>query len=642
MKENIMTSPRMSKSVSVPSLQEAILKPITPNYNACHITQLSTELVCHIIDFLPPESHLDFACACKRIADCSSRTLKRHQDAYSKYTVASDISPTTIPTLLRSAFGRTDPLLIWHVRSIEIWYDRTSWLDWKPLCFNQQLHEDPTESDSTPWKWQDGELEEYLADIEDQFDAMFETGDEDIREQARDQFEGGLDGILKMLLIAYCPRLRDVKFITKEVDYRSTLGWLKRLIQGSVHHGSHWPPGLCGIREVAVGVKSETWMTKPLGSDDDHSSNVSMEVFSNLLHLPRLDSIYYKHLERPDQDDNIAYNYSMLMPKRSSTVKHVFLDDCGDMPGDFEIALSKAPLALETFTLRTGFDSDLIEGSDALVHDICSGQAGSLHTLMFYGPYDGDQIHGYRCSCYRNEELRDGRNLQTVAIDISDVELDCLYDCSEDGEMTEEEQRKTFIRWFRETAFPGSIERLVFWGNAPEYHLDHVKGNFLDWLEDALIDVIESHRWMEGWDTADEEEYDKLSTAYESFYGNLQAVYLEDIEKQYRDTILKQGGPFTEKVFFQRLVEVGKEAGIDIHTLTNRAPAMRTHNFPTAPDKWDLQTGPWWHRREEIKNWVFDVYKGRMVPPGCGKCGKCGECLSLYTAELWRSLDVSA
>src|SRR5690242_5130135 len=109
---------------------------------------------------------------------------------------------------------------------------------------------------------------------------------------------------------------------------------------------------------------------------------------------------------------------------------------------------------------------------------------------MLYGPYSYNTIHGYRCSCYRNEELSDAGNLKTVAIDIADVDLDCMYACSgKDGSWTEEESRKYFIKWFRGSAFPGSVERLVFWG-AADHHMLHSKGKFLDWLEEALIRAI--------------------------------------------------------------------------------------------------------------------------------------------------------
>lgn len=620
----------------------------TTSHDECFITALSTELVHHIIDHVPYESQLDFARTCKRLADCSSRVLERHQEAFKKYRVASDVSPVTIPTLLRSVFGRADPILAWHVRSIEIWYDRTSWLDWKPLRFDQPLHEGDMDIDSTSWNWQDDELEEYLEDIEDQSVALLNGGDEEIYTEAREQVEAGLDGILKALLIAYCPRLRDIKFVTHEHKQKSTLGWLRRLIQGSILHGSHWPPGLCNVQNVAVGVDSDTWMTtRHTESDQGHldGTNKSMEIFSTLLRLPGLTLIYYNDLRRTSWDDGTDFESRTLIPMHSSTVKHIFLDDCGDMPYSFRFALPRAPHALETFTLRAGNSDDRMDDADQLVHGLCEAQSNSLHTLMFYGPYNLGEIHGYRCSVYRNEELNNYGSLETVAIHISDVELDCFYSTTdssndEDKERTEENNRKFFIKWFRETAFPETTQRIVFWGTVDECYMPGCSGKFLDWLEDALIYVIESWRWKEGWDSADEEEFDKLSTAYESFLPNLKAIYLEDIERQYKRSERDETKePRTDKIYFRRLVEVAKEAGIDIYTLTNRAPAKHSHNFPTAPDKYDLRSGPWWERRDETMDWVFDVYQGRRVPPGCGKCGKCEQCLGEYVKELWESLD---
>ena len=86
--------------------------------DTCFLTNLATELVHRIIDFIPPASHIDFACSCKHLNACSADVFKRHRDAQLKYGVASDIDPATIPTLLRSAFGYGDPILAWHVRSL--------------------------------------------------------------------------------------------------------------------------------------------------------------------------------------------------------------------------------------------------------------------------------------------------------------------------------------------------------------------------------------------------------------------------------------------------------------------------------------------------------------------------------------------
>ncbi|KAF3003000.1 hypothetical protein E8E13_005601 [Curvularia kusanoi] len=619
--------------------------------DACFITALPIDIIYNILDFVPFESHFDFARTCKKIAESSSGILKRHQEAYSKYRVASDISPTTVPTLLRSIFGRADPILAWHVRLIEVWHDRKSWSEWKNLRFDQCPSCD--QGVCSPWKWQDDELDEYLEDIEDQFAVKIESGDSDLYGEAHEQFANGFDGILKMLLILHCPRLSIVKFVTEECHTESTLGWLSRMIQACILYGSNWPPGMSSIQEIAVGVESGTWMSRPAyAGNSRHNRHVDPEnramwTFATLLRLPRLESLYYNHLQRPTWNhDPTDYGSHTLMAKRSSSVKHIFLDDCGHMPEGFMDALSEAPLALETFTLRAGNNpGGPLEDSDRLVYSLCDSQSGSLHTLMLYGYHEYHQhggIRGYRCSCYRNEELRKARRLKTVAMDIYDVDLDCMgASDGQDGKWTEEESRNFFIKWFCETAFPSSIERMSFWGE-PYHHMQKGKGIFFDWLEDALITVIQSHSRTAKGPGGEEGHAD--------FYRNLKAVHLEEIERQYSASRPGYTGdwqhdehirevPNTHRRHFQKLIEVGKEAGVDIHTLTNRAPPKNPHSLPTAPDKYDLVSGPWWAQRDDIKDWVFDVYKGRRVPPGCGKCGECKECLSVYTKELWSTVQ---
>lgn len=72
--------------------------------------------------------------------------------------------------------------------------------------------------------------------------------------------------------------------------------------------------------------------------------------------------------------------------------------------------LTKAPRALESFTLRvTGPVDSRQEDVDALISGLSEHQADFLHTIMFYGPHMYFDIHGYRCSMYRNEELNNAR-----------------------------------------------------------------------------------------------------------------------------------------------------------------------------------------------------------------------------------------
>ncbi|KAJ4312973.1 hypothetical protein N0V94_007181 [Neodidymelliopsis sp. IMI 364377] len=495
-------------------------------------------------------------------------------------------------------------------------------------------------------RWQDDEIAGYFEDVEAQFDAMVGEGDEDIREEALEQLKDGFDGILKMLLIAHCPRLRDVKFVTQQHDKKSTLGWLKRIIQGSIAYGSYWPPGLSNIRNIAVGVESDTWMSTRNQAIMD-PPNDSMLVISTLLRLLRIESVYYNDLSHRGQHDETEFDTPILLPPRSSTVKHIFLDDCGDVSYRFRSALSSAPFALESFTLRAGDSPERFEDADALVNDLADSQGHSLHTLMFYGPYTSSQIHGYRCSVYRNEELNKARNLKTVAISMEDVELDCFYNCDgKEGEMSYDEEKKFWQRWFLESAFPRSLETLILWGKPEGSYLQKSEGHMLEWLEDALVAAIqgrldsddEEEEKKED-DKADDSDSDYSDWAEHAGYWNLKAVYLASLESVRSGETWSHSPPRTDKLQFQKLIGMGKQTGVDVDTVTNRTPPQHSHDFPTAPDKWDLRSGPWYARRGEIRDWVFDVYQGRRVPKGCGKCGRCEDCFAEYSEELWRTLD---
>ncbi|KAJ4366082.1 hypothetical protein N0V95_000309 [Ascochyta clinopodiicola] len=73
------------------------------------------------------------------------------------------------------------------------------------------------------------------------FDGMY--GDWNHKERALRQVETGHDGVLKALLIAKCPRLRDLKFIPRAADKSSgsALWWLKTLISISKGIGRKLP-----------------------------------------------------------------------------------------------------------------------------------------------------------------------------------------------------------------------------------------------------------------------------------------------------------------------------------------------------------------------------------------------------------------
>ncbi|KAF9697845.1 hypothetical protein EKO04_004173 [Ascochyta lentis] len=194
------------------------------------IVDFSNEVLCLIIDQLPFSSHFDFACTCKRLAVASQYVLRRHQEAYAKFLVASDLDRTTVPLLLESAFG-TDKISAWHVRSFEVWRDRTSSDEWETYSLYTPVNFglDEIVSDLNIMG-----LQQLLGKVGRHLDWHEEYSYEGInREKAFAQLERGCDGLLKALLVAKLPRLRDLKLVTRSQVTGSTLSWLKTLIASS-------------------------------------------------------------------------------------------------------------------------------------------------------------------------------------------------------------------------------------------------------------------------------------------------------------------------------------------------------------------------------------------------------------------------
>ena len=580
----------------------------------CSIMGLSLEIILQIIDLVPPASHLDFACTCKHIAKSSSKVLHRHRNAYQQYRAASDLDPATVPTLLRSALSLSDPIPAWHVRSLEIWRDRKSWKEWKIYSFLTPVHDD-RESTITSCKLQDDEVMDYLDTLGHRL-----NGDEYGR--ACTQAENGHDGILKMLLLAHCPRIESLKFITQTHDEDSCLHWLKTLISNCISCTSEylpdtvWPSGLASLRDVAIGVPSDTWM-------DNRSQDPSSHLFVHLLRLPNITSIYYKDLCAELDDE---HEYAKDIPPRCSSVKHLFLDNCDTTASDLREALYRAPCSLLTASFRSG--DTRLEHADHLASGFSEEQE-SLESLMFYDfgrdPYE--TIHGRGCRAYQPDEIENSR-LKQVSISVEDIEILQWYLSTDvyyiKYQEDEEDPEDAFVRHTAE-CYPWSMESLILWGEAGTKN-GFSGGDNLGRIElfgRAIVKMLE-----------------------DGAYPNLKAIYLEEIEHnkplEERIKILNRWmylpiprEPRTE-LCFQDAVAAGKKRGVDVHTLTNRSQLMHDISFPEAPDKYALETGPDFGKGD--KNWVFNPYIGRRVRQGCKKCGFCENCKAEYSEDAWNTV----
>ncbi|CAN9285603.1 unnamed protein product [Alternaria alternata] len=566
--------------------------------SCCSIQDLSSELILMIMDHLPYATQFDLARTCKRLAIASRGVLELYQDSYAKYRVASDLDPSTVPLLLRSAFGKGSPIPAWHVRSFEIWKDRTAWSEWQKFDLYTPL---VSEEDATPSQHRVSkeDARRYLDWLEEQ---SAEDLEYELIEELLAQVDSGHDGLLKAMLFAKLERLQDLKFVTRSQDQGSCLPSLRLLIGKCIKKRKKisWPVGFRAIQKVAVGVASGTWM------DDNRDKQPCTLLFSYLLRLPSLDSIYFDKLyafeegteneENPEEDE---WYYQELLPEGKSSVKHIFLNGCSGQLGEEEEYLWAAPRQLLTISIR--FDgSDDFDGSTGTANRVTRDQKNSLQSLMWYGYITAGEyprnIVGDHCAIYDNEEfdhlktLQDIRHITVCADDIDlCVEHGRMYDHMEDltrkhrddeddeGNIYDEEDDEMFAIQRIATMFPRTIETLVLWAHADE--------SMTSLIERGLIRMVQSGR-----------------------YKNLKAIFSEPMERASRHSGQK-------KAWFQDLIAAGKEAGVDVYTLSNQDGMQHSIEFTEAPDEYDLHSGI--HGGVRPSGWVFDPYLGRRISPEC-------------------------
>lgn len=587
--------------------------PIRPR-SQCPIQRLPADLILAIYDHIPFSSHFDFASTCKHIALASQRILKRHQDAHSKYATISDLDPATVPLLLRSAYDTTDSLIVWHVRAFEVWRDRVSWKDWHAIDIRVPRispESGVSDADALRQRVSSDEVQRWL----EWFRGNTGWNSEATSEVCR-LVEEGYDGMLKALLIAKCPRLRDVKFVTRGQEKGSALASLQLLMMYCLGYGAGgdsgsdngdesndgdappaiWPVGLCSIRSIAVGVTSNTWL-------DDFHEEPSVLLFAYLLRLPELHSIYYSGLRSTDWNDvdGESENYGHeIFSQDSSSVQHIFLHGCDTLDYDVEDILWCMPENLLTMSFR--YDGNTwLEGTTATFNLLAKYQGYTLQELMWYG-YDNGTVQGDHCYVLGNEEFMDVKKscitLMRVSVCTFDIQLALEHSGSacwlkEDGV----EDPALFVSML----FPLNLETLVLW-DAPDWSGERDEEARL--LDTAFVELITGGR-----------------------YPNLKSIHLVDVEQP-------RGGAAKAVPWFQETVKAGLDRGVDVHTLMNRKASRHEVRFFEAPDEFDLVSGL--HGGIRPSGWVFDPYLGRRVAPGCGGCGRCQDCLGQYTSEAWK------
>nr|XP_036585238.1 uncharacterized protein CTRU02_04698 [Colletotrichum truncatum]KAF6795135.1 hypothetical protein CTRU02_04698 [Colletotrichum truncatum] len=565
-----------------------------PTRGITRITSLPPELLMRIIGFTHPSAHLDLACTCRVMAQCSSDVLRQHQEAH-KQRVVCDRLPSTVPDLLRRIIWAGDgAIFAWHVRSFEFWGTRSNWDDWRPYTLEPPIALDQEVSPLT-WSYAEGELEEYMRLMKDELHM-----EDDHVAMAKLDLEGGRDGILKLLVIALSPHLRSLKHARtrRRNPPESSLHWLTSLIENS-HSKSRWSPGLQSLREVAIGVDFETVFPNNLATFEP-------ELLASLFKLPRIDSINFNGLlDTVLDNEDTREDDSFGLTVGCSTVQHLFLQNEGQLEHDSLDAILKAPRALKSLAI-CGSDSRW-DDVDQVVSLARQHQKRSLESLMMYHAWG---MHGYRCVLYHADEVELDKfsRLRQLHIDEEDIDLwTCSddYKCFDDQWSGTPEQREAAVQYLM-SWFPTSLQVLSVGG-------DRVRERAAK-TETWLIRLIESRRCPD-----------------------LKVIYLED-DRHWREWWRVQRPH--EQLCFQRLIEVGERHGVDIVS-ASAGNRERIHQveFPAMPD---LVSRPPRAGARDSEDCFFNVFTGSWTPKGCGYCGNCARCFEIYTREAWQTRGTSA
>jgi hypothetical protein len=605
-----------------------------------------------VMEHLLPPTQFNLACTCRQLAITARGILERHQDSHKKYRTASDLDPSTVPLLLRSAFRQGDPIPAWHVRSFEVWKDRTTWSDWQIFDLHVPLIAGPDRKPSH-LRVSREDARRYLYWFEEQ---VGEDLDFELIEKLLAQVERGHDGLLKALLFARLERLEDLKFITRSQEAGSCLNSLRTLIaecikekasddereeeanrescacndctaerdnesedarmqddeSGCGHMLDHigkpashsklpkspWPVGFLKIRKMAVGVNSGTWM------DDDRDEEPCDFLFLHLLRLPTLNSIYFKRLCAWSDGWDWEYNEEEeegkhdVCPKGCSSVKHIFLHGSSGRFGDDQDSLWGAPKELLTVSFR--FDGpEEFDGATGTANSLARVQKGSLRSLMWYG-YQGSgyrNILGDHCAILDNEEFDHFKRLpaiKQISYSVYDIDL-CMqhagtYQCLRfDSEDGRDDEDDQGNIYDGDTC-------------SDEFAVRRVATMFPRAIETLVL-----------WDTPDEEDTPELierglvNLIQGRQYPHLKAIFLEATERRTEGT---------DKIepMYQDAVAAGVVAGVDVHTYSSQKSFQHSIQFTEAPDEFDLKSGIYSGLRPA--GWIFDPYLGRRIPPG--------------------------
>ncbi|KAI1342671.1 hypothetical protein F5Y15DRAFT_312050 [Xylariaceae sp. FL0016] len=559
------------------------------------LLQLPTELVRAVAHAADPSDHLSLALTCRYTHACLQVILRYHKECCKLYRATSDVRPCTVLELLQ------DPIARFHVRTLEFWGMRRSWDDWKlydlkwpPLqAPDSPCYPVPDPPGRRPYDshfFRPREIDE----VRDILTGMLATPSQDIISKYCTTIEDGHDAVLKVILMALCPRLNTVRLVQIEQEdntpFFQFLSYLIGNITDTYVRGQvprvAWPKGLASIERAAVNIDS-------MAHEGNHLIGTLPTAVLSLFRLPSICSLYLSGLdsrmmdaeaeegeeEEEDDDDSESgfYNQEYGLTPGCSNVRQLFLDR-----SHCTLPLLEAILGASNKMEQIAFQHCEIDDFD---FDQLLGAARYLHSLAVYS----SSVHGYRSNmCYPDEGIGPCR-----MVAMSDCFLCSGYDDATD-------KLENLVNYFE--TFTGMSGSLVFlMGDSFFPSSEEAYEKDVDYVDHALSRLIKNGE-----------------------FSNLKLLSLEDLELEHD----------TNRIRFHRTIRAGEKAGIKVCT---RATPILDHPaddlLEGATEK-ELETSPYQHH-PAVQEIVLLPHDGMSYDRGCSHCGACDRCYSWYRKELW-------
>ena len=180
---------------------------------------LPEEILCITSNFVHPQTVIDWACTCKVLSRCSLGALEIHKQRRLESCVVHDRNPITVPSLLRRS--RSEPGILWYIRTLDIWDLREEFEEWKSPVFTESNPHDLESDESLDWPekrhdyshldnsfYKPQEIKRYASIMSDLLRLKRPLVD-----KWMDRLLCGSDEPLKVLLMAMSPKLTKVTFV---------------------------------------------------------------------------------------------------------------------------------------------------------------------------------------------------------------------------------------------------------------------------------------------------------------------------------------------------------------------------------------------------------------------------------------------